>query len=458
MKARGSNRIEAMRRGSIWKLLFRFSGPSIVSMMVASSYNIVDAIFVGRLGPEALAAIAVAFPLMMIFMAIGLGTGVGAASLISRRLGAGDNEGANLVASTTITLVIILGALMTIICLPNLEALLRLFGADASILPLANSYMSILTTFAVVALFSLVMSNIVRAEGNPMLASVAMVIAALINIVLDPVLIFGLGPIPAMGVAGAATATVIGRSVGGLILLVYLVSGRTSYRFRLGYFLPNLKILAEIYRVGTASIVRMLAGSVMMVLANRIAVSFGVIPLAINGVLLRCASFAFMPCVGLGQGILPLIGYNFGAKQKRRVGEIVIKAGLAGLIWGAICWVIAMLFPTQIMSIFNTEPQFLLDGTPALKIYAMAFFAVGIQLILGSFFQGIGKGLPSLVLASARQAIFLLPALLILPRMFGLTGLWMTFPVADALSFILSLVWTSIEFRRQGLRFQLRYS
>jgi len=170
-------------------------------MMVATSYNIVDAIFVGRLGPEALAAIAVAFPLMMIFMAIGLGTGVGAASLISRRLGAGDNEGANLVASTTITLVIILGALMTIICLPNLEALLRLFGADASILPLANSYMSILTTFAVVALFSLVMSNIVRAEGNPMLASVAMVIAALINIVLDPVLIFGLGPIPAMGVA-----------------------------------------------------------------------------------------------------------------------------------------------------------------------------------------------------------------------------------------------------------------
>ena len=458
MKARGSNRNEAMGQDSIWKLLFRFSGPSIVSMMVASSYHIVDAIFVGRLGPEALAAIAVAFPLMMIFMAIGLGTGVGAASLISRRLGAGDNEGANLVASTTITLAIILGALMTIICLPNLEALLRLFGADASILPLAKSYMSILATFAVVALFSLVISNIVRAEGNPMLASMAMVIAALINIALDPVLIFGLGPIPAMGVAGAAIATVIGRSVGGLILLVYLVSGRTSYRFRLGYFLPNLKILAEIYRVGTASIVRMIAGSVMMVLANRIAVSFGVIPLAIKGVLLRCASFAFMPCVGLGQGILPLVGYNFGAKQKRRVGEIVIKAGLAGFIWGAICWVIAMLFPAQIMSIFNTEPQFLLDGTPALKIYAMAFFAVGVQMILGSFFQGIGKGLPSLVLASARQIIFLLPALLILPRIFGLAGLWAAFPVADALSLILSLVWASIEFRRQGLRFQLRYS
>ncbi len=458
MKARGSNRSEAMGRGPIWRLLLRFSGPAIVSMLVASSYNIVDAIFVGRLGPEALAAIAVAFPLMMIFMAIGLGTGVGAASLISRRLGAGDPEGANRVAGITITLVILLGALMTIVCLPNLEALLRLFGADESILPLAKSYMSILATYAVIALFSLVISNIVRAEGNPILASVAMVIAALTNIALDPVLIFGLGPIPAMGVAGAATATVIGRGVGGLILLVYLISGRTSYRFRFSQFLPNLKILAEIYRTGIASTVRMIAGSVMMVLANRIAVSFGVIPLAIKGVLFRCASFAFMPCVGLGQGVLPLVGYNFGAKQKERVGEVVIKAGLASFIWGVICWVIVMLFSTQIMSIFNTEPQFLLEGTPALKIYAVAFFTIGIQMILGYFFQGIGKGLPSLVLASARQIIFLLPALLILPRIFGLTGLWVTFPVADALSFILTLVWASIEFRRQGIRFRLRYS
>ncbi len=458
MRARGAPRSEIMGRAPIWGLLLRFSGPAVVSMMVASSYNIVDAIFVGRLGSEALAALAVAFPLMLIFMAIGMGTGMGSASLISRRLGAGDREAANKVAGITITLTILIGALMTVIVLPNLEPLLRLFGASGSVLPLAKSYMSILATFAVVNTFSLVIGNIVRAEGNPLLPAVVMALSAVTNIALDPVFIFGLGPIPAMGVAGAATATVIGRGVGALILLVYFISGRTSFQFRPSDFLPTLRILFEIYRIGFASIVRMIAGSLIMVLTNRIAASFDVIALAIKGVLFRSASFAFMPTMGLGQGVLPLIGYNFGAKQKERVGEVVVKAGLASLVWGLLCCIVAMLFSTQIISIFNTEPQFLSIGSQALRIYAVAFFAIGIQMILSFFFQGIGKGLPSLVLASARQVIFLLPCLLILPRMFGLTGLWMAFPIADVLSIILTLIWTGIEFRRQGIRFRLRYA
>jgi len=427
-------------------------------MMVLSSYNIVDAIFIGRLGPEALAALVIAFPLMMVFIAVGLGTGVGAASLISRRLGAEDYEGANRAASVTITLSILIGVLMTIITLSNMEALLRLFGASDSVLSLARSYMSILASFAIINIFAVVIGNIVRAEGNPILASAAMIVAALVNIALDPILIFGLGPIPAMGVAGAAIATVIGRSVGGLILIIYLVSGKTSYHFRLGYFLPNLKIVVEIYRVGIASITRMIAGSVTLVLANRIAASFGVIPIAVLGVLFRSASFIFMPCVGIGQGILPLIGYNFGAKQNKRVGEVVIKAGLAAFIWSALCLVVAILLPTQVMSIFNTETQFLVEATRALRIFSLAFFGIGIQMILSFFFQGIGKGLPALVLASARQVIFLLPSLLILPPIFGLTGLWAAYPLTDAFALVLTLLWTGIEFRRLGIRFRLRYS
>ncbi len=447
-----------MGRGSIWRLLLRFSGPAIVAMLVHSSYNIVDAIFVGRLGTEALAALTVAFPLMMIFMAIGMGTGVGAASLISRRLGAKDHEGANRVAGVTITLAIVIGALMTIVCLPNLEALLRLFGATGSVLPLAKSYMSILATFAVVNFFSLTVGNIIRAEGNPVFPSVVMIVAAVTNIILDPVLIFGLGPIPAMGVAGAATATVIARTIATVLFIVYFASGRTSYQFRLGYFLPNLKILVEIYRVGMASIVRMIAGSVVMVFFNRIAASFGVIPLAVIGVLFRSSSFAFMPCMGLGQGMLPLVGYNFGAKLKDRVGEVVVKAGLATFVWGVLCWIFVMLLSTEVMSIFNTDPQFLAEGSRALRIFALGFFTIGIQMTLSVFFQGIGKGLPSLVLASARQVLFLLPGLLLLPRIFGLTGLWAAFPAADALGIILTLFWASIEFRRQGIHLRLRYS
>ena len=446
-----------MGQAPIWKLLFRFSGPAIISMVVTSSYNLVDAIYVGRLGSEALAALAVVSPLMMVFMAIGAGTGMGSASSISRCLGAGDFDRASIVASITITLTIMFGLLITAVVLPNMETLLRLLGATESILLLAKSYMSILTATAVITLFVFVMTNVVRAEGRPILASTVMIIAAVTNIILDPILIFGLGPIPAMEMAGAAIATAIGRGIGGAILLFYLISKRTSYKFRLDYFIPQLKIVIEIYRIGLASIIRMAAGSVVMVIANRITVSYGVTALAIRGVLFRAASFAFMPTIGLGQGLLPLVGYNFGAKNNKRIGEVVIKSCMVAFTWGVVCFTIVMLFSSEVVSVFNTEPQFLLEAAPALRIFALAFFTIGIQMILTFFFQGIGKGLPAIVLASARQIIFLLPALLILNSLIGLTGVWVAFPVADALSFILALIWASIEFRRLGIPFRLNY-
>jgi putative MATE family efflux protein len=446
-----------MGRAPVWQLLIRFSGPTIVSMIVAASYNLVDAIFVGRLGPEALGALAIAFPIMLVFMAISMGTGVGATSCIARRLGAGDHEGATRAAGMAITLSILIGALMAAVCLPNLQGLLRLFGASGPVLPLATSYMFILAAFAVISSSSLIMGNIVRAEGRPMLSGAAMIASAVANIILDPILIFGLGPAPAMGVAGAAVATVIGRSLGVGIFLVSFVSGSTSYRFHVGAFLPDLRIIAEFYRVGFASIVRMSAMSLVITLANTIAASFGIIPLAVLGVVFRLARFAFQPTMGLGQGMLPLVGYNFGAHQKERIGEIIIKAGMSALGWGLLCWLIFMLFSSQIISIFNADPRFVAVGVTALRIVISLFFAVQLQTITGFFFQGIGKGIASLVLVSARQVLFLIPGLLVLPHLFGLRGLWAAFPVADALSILLTLVWTGVEFRRQGIRFRLRY-
>jgi putative MATE family efflux protein len=447
----------AMGQESIWKLLFKFSGPSIISMMVASSYNVVDAIFVGRIGPGALAALTIVFPLMMIFMAIGVGTGTGAASLISRRLGTGDHAGASHTAAVAISLSVILGGLFTGIVLPNLEPLLRLFGASEAILPQAESYMSILATFTVVAFFPIAVGAIVRAEGNPILASAVMVVSALSNIALDPFLIFGLGPFPEMGVAGAATTTVAARGIGSAILIGYLASKRTAFRFRPGHFLPSPRIVAEIYRVGVASIVRSASGSAIMVLVNRTAASFGLVPLAVLGVLFRSFSFAIMPSIGIGQGMLPLVGYNYGAKQMDRVGEVVIKAALASFAWGALCWTTVMLFPGQVISIFSTDPEFLAMGTDAVRIFAMALFLLGVQMATAFFFQGIGRGLPSVVLTSARDILFVLPLIFILPRVFGLPGLWAVFPAADTLSAALTITWAALEFRRLGIRPRLRY-
>jgi Na+-driven multidrug efflux pump len=162
--------------------------------------------------------------------------------------------------------------------------------------------------------------------------------------------------------------------------------------------------------------------------------------------------------MGLGQGMLPLVGFNFGAKQNDRVGEVVIKAGLLGFGWGLFCWLIFMIFPTAVISIFNSDPHFVAEGVRTLRIFVLLFFAIQLQIIVSFFFQGIGKGIPSFILASARQVLFLIPALLILPRLFGVVGLWVAFPVADVLSILLTVIWIAVEFRNQGMQFQLRYA
>jgi putative MATE family efflux protein len=456
-RGKGARRTEIMGKAPVWGLLGRFSGPAIISMVVAASYNLVDAIFVGRLGPEALGALAVAFPLMLIFMAIVMGAAIGATSFISRCFGAGEHEKVDRAAGTAIGLAILIGLLMAAVCLPNMEGLLRIFGANEAVLPMATEYMSILAAGAVVMSLGLVMGNIVRAEGSPMLSGAAMIAAAVTNIVLDPILIFGWGPAPELGVAGAAIATVLGRGVGVVIILVYFISGKTQYRFKPRYFLPDPKLVTNFYKTGFASTVRISGMSLVIAMANTIAVSFGVIPLAVLGGVFRLARFIFMPTMGLGQGMLPLVGYNFGAKQKERVGEIVIKTGMLALGWGLLCWSALMLFPEKIMAVFNSDPQFLVVGAPALRLFTMFLFATQLQRIASFFFQGIGKGRAALILASARPVIFLVPALLILPRLLGMNGLWIAFPVADALSIVLTIAWTTREFRKQGIPIRFRY-
>ena len=447
-----------MGNAPVWKLLMRFSGPAILSMVVAAGYTVVDAIFIGRLGPEALGALPVVFPPILMVMAVSVGTGVGAASFISRSLGAGNHANANRCAGTALTLAILIGAVVGIIYLSHLDGILHLFGASGAVLPPAKKYLSILATFAFLHSAVIVIGNLIRAEGSPIIASTAMIVAAITNIILDPILIFGFGPIPRLEVAGAALATVIGHGIAVLIFLYHFLAGRSAYKFGFRHFFPSKKIISEIYRVGFASIFRMGALAVVMALANTIAASFGVIPLAVLGVVFRLARLAFMPTMGLGQGMQPLVGFNFGANRNERVGEVVVKAGLLGLGWGLFCWLIFMLFPTQVMSAFNSDPRFIAEGVRTLRIFVLLFFAVQLQIIVSFFFQGIGKAIPSLILASARQVIFLIPGLLILPRIYGVVGLWIAFPVADVLSMLLTLIWIGIEFRNQGLPFQLRYA
>ena len=457
MKQADGHRSDVMGRQPIWSLLARFSGPAIISMTMASTYNMVDRMWVGRIGYNELAALTAAFPVMLLFMSISIGTGMGASSLIARSLGAGKREQANRVAGTAITLSLIIGILMAAICLPLLEPILKQMGASDAVMPMAKKYLFIIAAFSIFDSFMLVIGTIIRAGGSPTFPSVVFVAASVINMILDPFLIFGWGPFPAMGVQGAAIATVTARGIGALIFVIYLLRGKIAYHLHPRNFIPRLKILAEIYRIGLASIVRMSAAAVVLALANRTAIQFGEDKLAVLGVMGSVASFAFMPSIGLSQGVLPLVGYNHGAGKNNRVGEVVVKAGLLSLGWGIMCAIIGLLLPRQIMALFNSDPGFLDTGQRAMRIFALSFFSIGLQYTLSAFFQGLGRGIPSLVLTSARQIIFLLPALLILTRYFGLTGLWASFPTADGLAITLCLVWTTYEFRRLKIPFKLRY-
>jgi putative MATE family efflux protein len=420
-------------------------------MTVASSYQLVDAMFIGRLGEEALAAMSVIYPLALSFTAIASGTGVGVTSLISRSLGADDSKGADKVVGTAIALCFILAAIIALICLPNLDWILEMLGANESVLPLARDYASIMVYSILIAYSSMIFSNIIRADGNPVFSSSVAVSSSLVNILLDPVFIFGFWFIPAMGIKGAAIATVIAQGISVAIYLVYILKGRTAYDYRRAYFIPSFRIIRDIYRVGVASILRSGAQFVTMGVVNRTAASFGVTALAVMGVLVRLGRFVLMPCLGLGQGMLPLIGYNFGAEKKRRISELIFKTGIIGLIWTAVCWLIIQLFPEQVMSAFNVDPGFLEEGRDALRIYGMLYILLGIQNLPGFFFQGIGRGLPASVLTLARSVFILLPLILVLPRFFDETGIWLAYPITDALSMILSVGWMIKEFRKQGI-------
>jgi len=446
-------RSERMGRDSIWGLIAKFSAPSIISMTVGSTYNIVDTAFVGHLGRDPLSALVIVFPVMLIIMALAIGTSVGSASLIARRLGAGDHEGADRVACTTITLTLIIGGLTTAICLPNLDGILRLVGASPEVLPLARSYMSILLIFAFLNTFALTIPNVVRAQGSPTFPSVIMIVSALVNIGLDPVFIYALD----MGVQGAAVATAIARGVGTLLFVLYFVMGKTSFSFRLKYFAPNIRTVFEIYRIGLASIVRMSGTSIAMTVSHRIALGFDANTLNVLGIIMRCFSVVIMPVVGLGQGTLPLIGYNFGAKQLARVGEVVVKSAKVALIWGIICSLVAFVIPTHVMSLFGSDGEFLRLGAYGLRIAGIGVIALVLMISLTNFFQGIGKGVASLILTSTPDLLLWLPSVFVLTRLFGQNGLWMVFPVVDTIAVILTITWLTMTFRSLGIGFHRRY-
>jgi putative MATE family efflux protein len=434
------DQIHQLKDQKISTLIWRFSLPAMVGMIINALYNIVDRIYIGNapaLGANGLAALTIAFPIMLIVLAVGVLFGIGGATLFSIRLGQNKVNDAKEALGTSFFLIIVVGLFISGIGLWFLEDILLIFGASQLILPYAKDYMGIIfygTTFQMIAL---AMNNFIRADGRPKMAMMTMLIGAGINIILDPIFIFGLN----MGIAGAAYATIIAQTVSALWVASYFVQGKSNIKFTSKDIKPHPAIILTIITLGLPGFSLQLAASVLNAFINRTLYIYGGdIAVSGMGIINSIQTFMILPIIGLNQGIQPIISYNFGAKQYDRVRETVKLAIFYATIIVSVGYVITRFFPGVLVGIFNREEALMSFGIMAIRSWFLLLPLVGFQIIASNFFQAIGRSKTAMFLTLTRQVIILLPAVLIFPQYFGLQGLLYAAPFADVFSSSLTAI------------------
>jgi len=431
---------------NIKRVLFKLSGPATVGMLVMSLYNVVDTVFIGRgVGTAGIGGVAIAFPIMMIVGAIGQMIGIGGASLLSRRLGAKDLSTANKTLGNVIASVAVLSLPIIFLGFLYMNSMLRLFGATETLLPYAREYMQFILPGIFMHSLAMALNNLVRAEGNAKVAMFTMILSAVTNIILDAVFIFGLN----MGIRGAALATLIAYITAGLFLILYYLSGRSILTIRVRDIRFEYAIQKEIIAIGISVFVRHTAMSLLVILLNNTLGKYGGdTAIAVYGVIMRLMMMIFTPIMGIAQGLQPVAGYNYGAKDYIKVKESVVLATIASTMIATAGTLIIMLFPQSLLRAFSDDAELLRIGGGALRYIVLAFPILGFQLMGTTLFQALGKATQTFILTLSRQILFLIPLVVILPRFFQLTGVWISFPIADVLSTALT-VWMLIPLRNQ---------
>lgn len=429
------NKMGVMSEG---KLLMNMSLPMMLSMLVQALYNIVDSIFVSQINENALTAVSMAFPLQSLLIAIGAGTGVGVNALLSKSLGEKNFERANKTAMNGIFLYglsYLVSAFIGILAVkPFYASLVK--NSSPEIMDMGVSYLTIVMVMSFGMYMQFIFERILQATGRTVFSMVAQMIGAIINIVLDPVFIFGLK----MGVAGAAIATVIGQIVAAIVAIIYNLKKNDDVQLSFKGFRPDKQIISSIYKVGVPSIIMQSIGSVMTYSMNLILEGFSSTAVAVFGAYFKLQSFFFMPVFGLNNGLIPILAYNFGARKKSRM--------LNTLKWGYLVALLAMIFgfsafmivPDKLLLLFKASDQMLEIGVPALRIISIHYLIAWYCIVTGSVFQALGNGMYSLYVSVARQLVVLLPAAYILAKLGGLSAIWWSFPIAEIMSATISTV------------------
>lgn len=437
----------------IRKLLISMSLPMMASMLVQALYNIVDSIFVARVSEAALTAVSISFPIQNLMIAFGVGIGVGVNALLSKSLGEGDQPRAQRIALQGIFIEVICCVIFILVGIFAMDLFFRGQTADAEIIALGKDYLSICCIFSVGLFAQLIFERLLQATGRTVLSMISQCAGALINIIFDPILIFGVSwlGIPAMGVTGAAIATVFGQIVGGIVAIVLNVRRNRELAFRIRGFRPDGKLCGSILFIGIPSAIMGSIGSFMTYGVNKILFAFeevGKTAAAVFGVYFKLQSFVFMPVFGLNNGMVPIVSYNYGAKRPDRITQTIRLSAIYAVAIMAAGVAVVQLIPDKLLLLFDASEQMLTIGVPALRIISTCFVFAGFSIVCSSVFQALGNSIFSMIMSITRQLAVLLPAAYILAHAFGLHAVWYAFPIAEFASLALSIIMLSHTYKK----------
>ena len=431
------------------RLLLTMSVPIMISMLVQALYNVVDSIFVAQLSEDALNAVSLAFPMQNLMISVATGTGVGISALLSKSLGEHDTERVQRAARNGVFLALVSFVVFAVIGLFFSRTFFELQTDIPAIVDGGTQYLLICTLLSFGLFGQICFERLLQSTGKTFYTMITQGLGAILNIIFDPLFIFGIGPFPKMGVAGAAAATVLGQIVAFIVSIFINHAKNPEIQLSFKGFRPHGATIARIYAVGVPSIIMASISSVMTFGMNKILISFTSTATAVFGVYFKLQSFVFMPVFGLNNGMVPIIAYNFGARKPDRMKKTFNLAVAYATLIMVLGFAVMQLAPNLMLSFFNASDKMLEIGIPALRIISISFLLAGVSVICSSFFQALGHGMLSLWISVVRQLFVLLPVAYVLSRIGGLATVWWAFPVAEVVALILCVVFLRYAYRKE---------
>ena len=429
-----------MKEKSIFPLLLSMSLPMVISMAVNSLYNIVDSYFVAKISEDAMTALSLVFPIQNFINAVAIGFGVGINAMIAQYLGAGSRDKADETLTQGMVLAVIHGIVMMILCIIGIPYFLRLFTTDANVIALGVRYATIVFSFSVILSVNLTFEKMNQAIGNMKITMISLLIGCGLNIILDPMIIFGIGPFPKLGIAGAALATGFGQCVPIVIYIAAYLKRPKRVAFRREYLHLTREVTKRLYSIGVPAILNMALTSVLTTALNAILAAFSQTYVLVLGIYYKLQTFLYMPANGIIQGMRPLIGYNYGAGEHKRVEQLYRLTLLLNICIMTAGMILCLTIPGKLMGAFAENPQTIQNGVTALHIICFGFILSAVSVTACGALEGLGKGIPSLLISLSRYVVLIIPLAFIFRRFFGAAGVWHAFWVTEALSAVFAVI------------------